>query len=827
MNVSSYVESGTSSSFYLNGTLFGSSVAGPTVNYSTMNVGYSGNPTVGTYDFFDGQIGEILIFSFGLTTAQRQQVEGYLAWKWGISSSFQPTSISGLSLWLDGADQSSMTLAGSNVTQWRDKSGNARHATASGTPTLSTAVFSARPSVLFNGSSYFLGNISITGSTFTAFAVVQLTTLPTTVSRDMRVVSLAATGQNDWNAVERVSAINAQYGAYPNTFATYRNSNYRGYIGTIASNTAYITSTQYTGTDALIFLNATQGTSLNPLSGNFAISQYCIGNQVAVTTEYLQGYVGEILIYTSSLTTDQRQQVEDYLSRKWNVSLSRTILNLPSSHPFRLAPPVLRPFVPTDIANCALWLDAADPRTLTLSGSNVTAWADKSGNGRNATTASGTPVYSSNSLLFTNAAMTSGNTVLSNRSYSVFCVAKPGETTGTQQMILATWKKQYGSFFFFANADAPDPIRAGISSGTTYSVSVSSGATVSASTTLFGVVVSGETTSSSATASLRGGAVTSNVSAQNYLGQDQNFTIGALEEFYVSTQFFYYSSNARIYEVIVFNSALTTAQRQQVESYLANKWGLQGSTPSTHPARISPGLSPQFMPTLLSNCALWLDAADAKTLTLSGSNVTAWADKSGNGRNATQSTLSNTATYSSIGLVFSGSQFYDVNLSSVNSAQSFFAVMSSASSNKMNVLGVRSSVFQSGYQFMMQSNAQLVTRWGGDTILTGSAIGQGTRFLYGTTMNSGLTSFLYTNGSQVTSNTSTVALSGSGTVVIGGGFYQGAGGEYLTGTINELVIFSNVLSTTDRQQVEGYLATKWGLQGSLPSTHPYKLTTLL
>jgi autotransporter-associated beta strand protein len=46
-------------------------------------------------------------------------------------------------------------------------------------------------------------------------------------------------------------------------------------------------------------------------------------------------------------------------------------------------------------------------------------------------------------------------------------------------------------------------------------------------------------------------------------------------------------------------------------------------------------LAPQFLPTLISNCALWLDAADRKTITMSGSNVTAWADKSGNGRDAT------------------------------------------------------------------------------------------------------------------------------------------------------------------------------------------------
>jgi len=37
----------------------------------------------------------------------------------------------------------------------------------------------------------------------------------------------------------------------------------------------------------------------------------------------------------------------------------------------------------------------------------------------------------------------------------------------------------------------------------------------------------------------------------------------------------------------------------------------------------------------------------------------------------------------------------------------------------------------------------------------------------------------------------------------------------------EIILFKELLSTSRRQQVEGYLAWKWGLQKSLPSDHPY------
>jgi hypothetical protein len=40
--------------------------------------------------------------------------------------------------------------------------------------------------------------------------------------------------------------------------------------------------------------------------------------------------------------------------------------------------------------------------------------------------------------------------------------------------------------------------------------------------------------------------------------------------------------------------------------------------------------------------------------------------------------------------------------------------------------------------------------------------------------------------------------------------------------VAELIVYSNALNNFGRQQIEGYLAWKWGLTSLLPSTHPYK-----
>ena len=69
------------------------------------------------------------------------------------ASGFNPKSISGLSLWLDASDASTITLNGSNVSEWRDKSGgspNASQATAASQPAYTSSAINGRPAVDFN-----------------------------------------------------------------------------------------------------------------------------------------------------------------------------------------------------------------------------------------------------------------------------------------------------------------------------------------------------------------------------------------------------------------------------------------------------------------------------------------------------------------------------------------------------------------------------------------------------------------------------------------------------------------------------------------------------
>jgi hypothetical protein len=57
---------------------------------------------------------------------------------------------------------------------------------------------------------------------------------------------------------------------------------------------------------------------------------------------------------------------------------------------------------------------------------------------------------------------------------------------------------------------------------------------------------------------------------------------------------------------------------------------------------------------------------------------------------------------------------------------------------------------------------------------------------------------------------------------IGAGFTSGSYSRFWNGDMAEILVFNSSLTAFQRQQVEGYLAWKWNLHGTLPASHPFK-----
>jgi hypothetical protein len=224
---------------------------------------------------------------------------------------------------------------------------------------------------------------------------------------------------------------------------------------------------------------------------------------------------------------------------------------------------------------------------------------------------------------------------------------------------------------------------------------------------------------------------------------------------------------------------------------------------------------------------LWLDAADRSTLTLSGSNVTQWNDKSGNSRNAVNLEIAAVLTPNvqnglSV-LRMNGSSCYTVQYDSFpNTAYTIFALqyLSSASGYRRVLHGP----LNADAAIFLGVNGQNVATFTGNAVGGWNDIDANTPNI--TNLNTWRIVTLRVSSSTLTPYVDGTAQNNkTGTTASFSGLRVGSstGGQYWAGDVAEILIFSSALSTAQRQQVEGYLAWKWGLVSSLPGNHPYRL----
>lgn len=234
---------------------------------------------------------------------------------------------------------------------------------------------------------------------------------------------------------------------------------------------------------------------------------------------------------------------------------------------------------------------------------------------------------------------------------------------------------------------------------------------------------------------------------------------------------------------------------------------------------------------------LWLDAADAATISLSGSAVTQWNDKSGANKHCAQGVAASRPTYDAVGFNGKGSLSFDGN----DFLAASVAVTAGAYSGPFNIFYVAARTTAAGGTIFTERNSTRVasSQWikisgvnyistDGFSASSNHQIGNADYDLLST--GGGVVSHfhsvnvrdtLWLNGSSVTVTAGTANfISGSAGYRVGR--REDAGTQYFTGKIMEIVILARSTTVDERQLTEGYLAHKWGFSGSLPSDHPYK-----
>ena len=772
---------------------------------------------------------------------------------WG----FDPRTIGSCALWLDGADINTLfqntagttpiTANGQSVNYWTDKSGQGNNATSltSGSGNISgTPVYSSSPTgVTFTSASSTSGQgmycaLSSSTGTVSGFVVLVDSNLSpayaSTIIGGTTAGPVSATGGRQW----RISGGQQQMnngGVTSGQTAT---------LNAFISNKGLINFVDTGATPLNYYEFGTQLTTAGTYNATYTSPRIttvgCRGGGTAYG-EFLNGTILELIVYNSTLGTQARQQIEGYLAWKWGLQASLSV-----SHPFYssgtglITRPFARQFQPVDIPNCALWMDLADATTVTLSGSNITRVADKSGNGLTMTN-TGTIAYNTAAQNGLNTGTFSSNGVYLSTSttnfdfgttdFYFFAACKTASTSsGLYPIVSKNYASTVNSWMFWRN-------NASAFATLTYSGSILNLASSAASSSLAStwyVASAGCIRGTSTTVYSNGAAGTSSgmTSTSNAPGSVA-ILIGGTSGL---------TWGGQLGEVIIYSGSLSNAQRQQVEAYLGWKWGLITSFSSTYSLyKVPANTSVPFNPRFISGVVLWLDAADISTISLSGSNVTQWNDKSGNSDNAVQATAGNQPTYANSAVTFNAASSQYMTLSSPSTLPNgatpngtYFFVSKLTSGSAVQALfmyGPTTLATGANPQFYYNSSNQLVLdTFGAGGTTDGTAVLNSTVIFSNTIANSGgtgtVTGWRNSNSFGPTTYTTASITSQKGFIGVTqtGVGTSGTLAYYLTGNIYEIVIYNSVLTTSQRQQVEGYLAWKWRLQTSLPTTHSfYKL----
>lgn len=224
------------------------------------------------------------------------------------SGGFSPTQIAGLELWLDAADAASITLNSGNVSEWRDKSGKARHATqatAANQPAYSSSQQNGKGGIDFQLTKWLTtsGEDFAIAQPITIFGVIRSPASPTV-----------------WSAFDGTSTRVHLYGNTNDQAYMYSGSN--SDLLTFTPNASTVCVLIYNGSSSKYALNSKTLTNSTASPGTSSLStQMRIGANNGAAAQ-LQNYMFEIGFYSKALSAEEASALAKYLAGKWAVTIS-------------------------------------------------------------------------------------------------------------------------------------------------------------------------------------------------------------------------------------------------------------------------------------------------------------------------------------------------------------------------------------------------------------------------------------------------------------------------------------------------------------------------
>ena len=771
-----------------------------------------------------------------------------------VGSKFTPSTISSLDGWFDASISTNFSTVGSTIAVWYDRGPNGRHLyqlISSFQPKLVSSLITGSNSVYFNGQNQFM--------TFNSNA------MPAITCNDYTIFALE----------QRQAAYGANYFIGGSNTTNYGNL-YIGYSG----NSNIYTDIYAYGSMQPIVEPYNNRSNLEPfriwciqysyplkvrkifINGTMMGSNYMTQDLTTwvssgigyYNTNFYTGNLKELMFYTSYLEDSQRQLVEGYLATKWSIQV-----NLMSNQPVSTLKNLTG--LPVDMLNTTAQVMNAPSlcNSVILGNKNVLRFNTAFSN-----TLFLAPLNSNKPVFL-------GTTSLVNQIYPLQYVIYPTEFT----------------LFYLSRHIGPQSNSRYIMQGQTMSAYYGYGNGYNGWCKNYftndGVVDQNGINNDSNWNLYSFTKLSNGLASYNYFGSNGNrgYVTSGFEGMAINMgQDTTNVSDCEVGEILVYNRALTTTETTRVEQYLANKYALsttytQFSTlnyvssimvvPSSlstianlklwfdpsqldflrHPYNVST-VGTSFTPSTISSLDCWFDASVSTNYSTVGSTVAAWYDLGSNRRHLVQlvSTnqplfISSISTFSN-SIYFNGASQYMTFLTPPNIFYSDYTIMileqrRSANANMYFIGGSNTTNYQNiqfGYNTAsnvyynvygtgaMQINIETYTDYGGRQT-------EPLRIWSITYSSNTQTLRMHLNGHLMTTyypyyNDMT------GWIGAGVGLFWNGTSYYYTGNMKELAFFRTALPDDTRQLMEGYLATKWNIQGNLMSYTPistlYNLT---
>lgn len=238
--------------------------------------------------------------------------------------------------------------------------------------------------------------------------------------------------------------------------------------------------------------------------------------------------------------------------------------------------------------------------------------------------------------------------------------------------------------------------------------------------------------------------------------------------------------------------------------------------------------------------ALWLDADDGDSFTLTGAAIDEWRDKSGNARHATPATANKPAVVAdrlnglpgvhmdaaSVTRALVTPSF--ANPSGADGVSVFMVIERTGSPVSFSIPVVKGPTnSQWSVVFSAPAGNSISTLRNdlaaGNSASSGAGAIPSAPWLYGGMLSSAAIR-QFGNGSLLSGSQGAAGRSfgSSSALVIGGSPDSSYAANRFQGYLHEVIVLHDDADDETRQLIEGYLAHKWGLEASLPVDHPYK-----